>query len=272
MQRNPSTSTVRQARPPSSSLKTRPAPPQAPSTPQGKQRETERRSLDASSRTKQTSLLTRQEESAISSSSDSDAPAPLLTQYRPRTYSRQSQSKGSSRPTTALSEEAQESEDSPPFLPFSNPTIAKQQQQQQPQRQASDPSATLRITSQPHFKTRAATADDKTQGKSPTTHSSSSSSFPQSTQPPSPPLNALSPQRQRPKRPAALSSLSPRQRRQLQRTGAAAASGSDTGTSGIGSSFSDLDDDFSGTQSALEEALAGEMERGGVVSRISTLF
>lgn len=38
----------------------------------------------------------------------------------------------------------------------------------------------------------------------------------------------------------------------------------------MGSSFSDLDD-ASVTQSALEEALAGEMQHGGVASKMSTI-
>jgi hypothetical protein len=38
----------------------------------------------------------------------------------------------------------------------------------------------------------------------------------------------------------------------------------------MGSSFSDLDD-ASVTQSALEEALANEMQHGGVASRMSTI-
>ncbi len=38
----------------------------------------------------------------------------------------------------------------------------------------------------------------------------------------------------------------------------------------MGSSFSDLDD-ASVTQSALEEALAHEMNQGGVASRMSTI-
>ena len=37
----------------------------------------------------------------------------------------------------------------------------------------------------------------------------------------------------------------------------------------MGSSFSDLDDSV--TQSALEEALANEMQHGGVASRMSTI-
>ena len=214
---------------------------------------------------KETSAAARNE-SAVSSSSDSDVASPQpMTQYRARTYSRQSHNDSSKRPTKPISDQSQEPEDdSPPFLPFSAATVTRKPQRQPP----NDPSATLRITSYPQFKSKTSIAaaganvPDRNQqqpsSRPVTSHSSSSST--QSSQP----LVVQNPsktQRQTP-----LSSLSPRQRRQLQGT----TSGSE-GNSGIGSSFSDLDDDFSGTQSALEEALAGEMERGGVASRMSTL-
>lgn len=266
LQRNSSTSTVLPIRRPSSS-KIRTTPPQSTIT-QGKQRELpEQRSLESQPRLKQVSLTKETSvgthgESAVSSSSDSDVAAPRVTQYRTRTYSRQSQNNPTRKPMEPASTRMENPADSPPFLPFSNADLVTQRQHQR-----SDPMATLQNTSHPQFKskssvaaTRATDANDKRQQSSSrpdTSHSSSSSA--QSTQPPvGKPLKS---QRQAP-----LSSLSPRQRRQLRGT----TSGSD-GTSGIGSSFSDLDDDFSGTQSALEEALAGEMERGGVASRMSTI-
>ena len=58
------------------------------------------------------------------------------------------------------------------------------------------------------------------------------------------------------------SALSPRQRRIVKE-------GSD-GSPSMGSSFSDLDD-ASVTQSALEEALANEMNHGSMASRMSTI-
>ncbi|TQB74044.1 hypothetical protein MPDQ_005244 [Monascus purpureus] len=65
--------------------------------------------------------------------------------------------------------------------------------------------------------------------------------------------------------------LSPRRTAELAHRGSRA-SGKDTseGTPSMGSSFSDLDD-ASVTQSALEEALLSNMQRGGMASRMSTI-
>ena len=193
-----------------------------------------------------------------------------MTQYRARTYSRQSHGNPTKRPAKLVSDPAQQLEnDSPPFLPFSAPNTNIKSQPQIP----TDPSATLRITSHPQFKSKTSAAAaglgapipnyqrQQPSSRPITSHSSSSST--QSSQPPAK-TSSTTGQRQSK---ATMSSLSPRQRRHLQGT---TTSGSE-GNSGIGSSFSDLDDDFSGTQSALEEALAGEMEKGGVASRMSSL-
>ncbi|KAG4033287.1 hypothetical protein MFRU_005g02990 [Monilinia fructicola] len=59
--------------------------------------------------------------------------------------------------------------------------------------------------------------------------------------------------------------LSPRRTMELQ------SERSDGGTPSMGSSYSDLDVDASVTQSALEEALASNMQAGGMASRMSTI-
>ena len=100
-------------------------------------------------------------------------------------------------------------------------------------------------------------------------HSSSSSTSLSSTPAPASSHPSLSSPSAQPSRSStnALSALSPRQRR-------IAKDGSE-GTPSMGSSFSDLDD-ASVTQSALEEALAREMQQGrgslGVVSRMGGLW
>ncbi|KAI9879211.1 MAG: hypothetical protein M1830_009212 [Pleopsidium flavum] len=147
-------------------------------------------------------------------------------------------------------------EESPAFLPFSNPV---------PPPDAHDPSATLRIHA-PSKSTQhqAPTNEPIKYQRSQTTHSSASSGSSaaaagtqvdggQSQRP----LGPLSPRRA-----AELAALSPRRR-------ALAKEGSD-GTPSMGSSFSDLDD-ASVTQSALEEALLSNMQHGGVASRMSTI-
>ncbi|KAK4692051.1 hypothetical protein P7C71_g5078, partial [Lecanoromycetidae sp. Uapishka_2] len=145
----------------------------------------------------------------------------------------------------------EEEEESPPFLPFSNarpvtPPVS------------TDPSATVKISPNrlaPHGPSPVLQENQgpPSKPKHPklpqTAHSSSSSAQSQ-------------PQLQNRPTNNQLSALSPKQRR-------AAREGSD-GTPSMGSSFSDLDD-ASVTQSALEEALANEMQHGGVASRMSTI-
>ena len=182
------------------------------------------------------------ESSSSSSESESEAEVPMS---RSRAYTRRPRFSASRAPLNALSDADEDSEDSPPFLPFADPKVANK-----PTPQAQDPSATLRI---PPKEQASQKPGPKIETKSrqtlkPTRTVNSSSSSAQS-QP------ARSPQ-------APLSSLSPRQRR-------LAKEGSE-GTPSMGSSFSDLDD-ASVTQSALEEALANEMTHGGVASRMSTI-
>ena len=177
-----------------------------------------------------------------SSESESEAEAPMS---RSRAYTRRPRYSSSKAPLRALSDADEDSEESPPFLPFSE---AKGSSKAAPQ--APDPSATLRLS--PHEQafqqlgSKAETKPRQTLKPAQTVNSSSSSAQSQPTRPPQAPL----------------SSLSPRQRR-------LAKEGSE-GTPSMGSSFSDLDD-ASVTQSALEEALANEMTHGGVASRMSSI-
>lgn len=212
-----------------------------------------RRSVEVSPRQRQRSLERAASPSAIasdsstSSSSESDAPHPMnrsrLFGRRPR-YS-------SKAPLNPLSDADEEEEDSPPFLPFSNTRPVTPPPH-------TDPSATLKISPNRLSPNRPIPVPRENQAppskpKHPklpqTAHSSSSSA---QSQPQSQARSASNP----------LSALSPKQRR-------AAREGSD-GTPSMGSSFSDLDD-ASVTQSALEEALANEMQHGGVASRMSTI-
>lgn len=177
-----------------------------------------------------------------SSESESEPEAPMS---RSRAYTRRPRYSSSKAPLGALSDADEDSEESPPFLPFSE---AKGTSKAAPQ--APDPSATLRLS--PHEQafqksgSKAETKPRQTLKPAQTVNSSSSSAQSQPNRPPQAPL----------------SSLSPRQRR-------LAKEGSE-GTPSMGSSFSDLDD-ASVTQSALEEALANEMTHGGVASRMSSI-
>lgn len=179
---------------------------------------------------------------STSSSSDSEIAASLT---RSRPYMRRSRCSSSKPPLGPLSDADEDQEDSAPFLPFSD---AKAFILTPPP----DPGATLRIAPEKlasHGPIPGSPSRLEATPLSQTTHSSSSSA---QSQPQSQNTRAA----QNP-----LSSLSPRQRR-------IAKEGSE-GTPSMGSSFSDLDD-ASVTQSALEEALANEMNHG-VASRMSTI-
>lgn len=180
--------------------------------------------------------------SSSSSSSDSDTAAPLS---RSRAYMRRSRYPSSKPVLGPLSDADEDPEDSSPFLPFSDPKPFTPTP-------PPDPSATVQTTSKKLPSSKYVLGSPPKLDANPliqTVHSSSSS--------------AQSQAQSQAARPAQnpLSSLSPRQRR-------IAKEGSE-GTPSMGSSFSDLDD-ASVTQSALEEALANEMNHG-VASRMSTI-
>ncbi|KAL8973109.1 MAG: hypothetical protein Q9183_000178 [Haloplaca sp. 2 TL-2023] len=190
------------------------------------------------------------DDSTSSSSSESEAAAPLS---RSRAYMRRPRPSNPKPSLGPLSDDdEQDDADSPPFLPFSDAKAAVK-----PSEPKIDPSATLRMAKR-NIPTRTNTAPPP----QPALNSSSSSA---QSQPPKPTRaishNPTSPHRVNMTEPA--SALSPRQRRVTGKDGS-------EGTPSMGSSFSDLDD-ASVTQSALEEALAHEMNQGGVASRMSTI-
>ena len=182
-------------------------------------------------------------DSSASSSSDSEAPHPI---NRSRVFARRPRYSTTKPPLNPLSDADEEDEDSPPFLPFSD---ARKPTTPPP---PTSPSATLKISPKRTPTHHRQPPNPPTKLKSPilpqTAHSSSSSAQSQPQSQNRPPHNPLS-------------TLSPRQRR-------LAKEGSD-GTPSMGSSFSDLDD-ASVTQSAMEEALASNINRG-VASRMSTI-
>ena len=151
--------------------------------------------------------------------------------------------------------DAEEDEETPLFLPFSDARSASPVPRQ-------DPGATVKIS--PKYNSKRSTSGLSTRAKALApvqTLWSSSSSGQSQPQLQNPSSHDQSSQNQSiPNRPSA---LSPRQRRLAKEAGS-------DGTPSMGSSFSDLDD-ASVTQSALEEALAGEMQRGGMASRMSTI-
>ena len=184
-------------------------------------------------------------EESSSSSSDSDAAISLVPS---QAYMRRSRYAGSKPPLGPLSDADEDQEGSPPFLPFSDVRALTPAH-------PGDPSATVHLASQKPTLDRIASSPlpaSRPPLAAPTGHSSSSSIKSQSQ-----PQSQSSRSAQNP-----LSSLSPRQRR-ITREGS-------EGTPSMGSSFSDLDD-ASVTQSALEEALANEMNHGGVASRMSSI-
>ncbi|KAL8756357.1 MAG: hypothetical protein Q9184_004530 [Pyrenodesmia sp. 2 TL-2023] len=251
MSRNSSTNTVHQIPRASPKLNQRSSFESTPTDTQySRAREAPRRTSDATTRqrplsTERATSPSSKANGSSSSSSESEAAPPLS---RSRAYQRRPRHSSSKAPLGPLSDADEEDPESPPFLPFSDP---KATQTSTP----ADPSATLRIAK------RALPERPKI---APPLNSSSSSAQSQPPKPSRPPQhhpnkNPISPPRG-PNEPA--SALSPRQRKIVK-------DGSD-GTPSMGSSFSDLDD-ASVTQSALEEALAHEMNQGGVASRMSTI-
>ena len=199
-------------------------------------------------------------DSSSSSSSSDDAPQPMT---HSRVFARRPRYTSSKAPLNPLSDADEEDEDSPPFLPFSDTHRPITPPPPPAPTTTTDPSSTLKIAA--------------TKRPPPSHHHHHRHHRPPSAPPHVPPKKAPQPQTahsssssvqsqpQQPNRPP-LSTLSPRQRRIAKD----AREGSE-GTPSMGSSFSDLDD-ASVTQSALEEALANEMNHGGsVVSRMSTI-
>ena len=183
-----------------------------------------------------------------SSSSESEDEAPVLS--RSKAYTRRPRFSASKAPLGPLSDAEEDSEDSPPFLPFSDKNATKKVVSP-----PADPGATLKISPKLQKVHLAAPGTSNKADTSPASRTVNSSSSSAQSQPAS---------REAPPSRAPFSSLSPRQRR-------IAKEGSDgTPSDGMGSSFSDLDD-ASVTQSALEDALANEMRHGGVASRMSTI-
>ena len=258
MSRNSSTTTVHQVQKASPILGQRPSSEAlSPAIQSLRAREASRRLSDLTQKDKPP-ILTETPSSpsskagnSSSSSSESEAAPPLS---RSQAYMRRPRHSSSKVPLGLLSDADEDDADSPPFLPFSNPNPAVPA----PASINNDPSATLRTA--PHLP-----PSDKIPTPAPVPALTSSSSSAQSSQPhkrpsrPAPPKPA-SPSHRQSNEPA--SALSPRQRRVVK-------DGSE-GTPSMGSSFSDLDD-ASVTQSALEEALAHEMNQGGVASRMSTI-
>ncbi|KAI4273095.1 MAG: hypothetical protein LQ337_004858 [Flavoplaca oasis] len=258
MSRNSSTSTVHQVQRASPTLGQRPSSEAlSPAIHAPRAREASRRLSDLTQKDKPpiltetpTSPSSKADDSS-SSSSEAEAAPPLS---RSRAYMRRPRHSSSKAPLGPLSDADEEDADSPPFLPFSNPNPAVPA----PASINNDPSATLRTA--PHL-----TSSNRIPMPAPVPALTSSSSSAQSSQPhkrPSrgAPQKPTSPPHHHTNEPA--SALSPRQRRVVK-------DGSE-GTPSMGSSFSDLDD-ASVTQSALEEALAHEMNQGGVASRMSTI-
>ncbi|KAL8998519.1 MAG: hypothetical protein Q9169_002462 [Polycauliona sp. 2 TL-2023] len=268
MSRNSSTNTVFQIQKASPTLAQRPSSEAlSPAIQTSRAREASRRLSDLTQRDKPYLKETPKSPSSkadnsSSSSSEPDAAPPLS---RSRAYMRRPRHSNPKAPLGPLSDaDEEEDADSPPFLPFSDPNPTMQY----PANTPNDPSATLRTT--PHLPS-SSSSNQKTPTAPlvPPPALTSSSSSAQSSQPtnskkPSRPpphhRHPTSPPHHHSNEPA--SALSPRQRRVVK-------DGSD-GTPSMGSSFSDLDD-ASVTQSALEEALAHEMNQGGVASRMSTI-
>ncbi|KUJ14221.1 uncharacterized protein LY89DRAFT_620563 [Mollisia scopiformis] len=186
--------------------------------------------------------------SVSSSDSSSDDSPPLQSRLlrRPPRFSNK----------LGQSEDADDDDDEPAFMPFSTPAEAGTTHH--------DPSATLR--GDPRSMGRKVPVYRKSMDAAlqSATSDSSASSTPATKRPG--PLHGL--HRQRPTGP-----LSPKRTAELAgRSPGMKGKGRDgsEGSPSMGSSFSDLDD-ASVTQSALEEALASNMQAGGMASRMSTI-
>ena len=244
LSRKSSTNTVTQVPAPSSTTITRSPIESHSSLKQRKQsREASRRSVETSPKLGKPSMEPISSPSAIASSSSSSESEHTQPMSRSRVFARRPRYSSAKSNLNPLSD-ADEEEDSPPFLPFlaGRPTTPPSQP---------NPGATARISPTQLRTGPGLSVMGRTVGPQPPTISHSSSSSAQS-----------QPQNQNRMPQGPLSTLSPRQRR-------LAKEGSE-GTPSMGSSFSDLDND-SVTQSALEEALAEGMQQGGVASKMSTI-
>jgi len=186
-------------------------------------------------------------ESASSSDSSSDSELPVKSRLLRRPP----------RPSAhryVKSEDADDDDDAPLFLPFSTPIELN----------THDPSATLRGDPR-QMSRRAANKKPEDVGQSHTSDSSASSAAP-NVRPSQREVSQVSrqPGPLSPRRTAELAGKSP-----MYKGKGLGREGSD-GSPSMGSSFSDLDD-ASVTQSALEEALASKMQAGGMASRMSTI-
>ena len=218
-------------------------------------RETYERSVETSPRFGKPALeKVLSDSSAIDSASSSSESEEQSHISRSRTFARRPRY-AAARSTLNPLADTDEDEDTPLFLPFSDAKTTSPSPQP-------DPGATVRIS--PKYASKWPVSRLSTRGKpvAPVqtvwSSSSSSQSQPQLQNPSS--RNQPSPNQSLQTRPSA---LSPKQRRLAKEAGS-------DGTPSMGSSFSDLDD-ASVTQSALEEALAGEMQHGGMASRMSTI-
>ncbi|KAG8534136.1 uncharacterized protein KY384_000980 [Bacidia gigantensis] len=205
--------------------------------------ETARRSVETSPKIEKPVMERVPSSSAIdSSSSSSDGEEPPLMS-RSRVFARRprySSAKSNLRPLSDADEEADET---PPFLPFSEAGPATPDQ-------AKDLAATMRVPAHQASKRPVTSPPTKTKRTALQTVYSSSSS-------------AQSQPHNQTRTAKGAATLSPQQRR-------IAREAQSDGTPSMGSSFSDLED-ASVTQSALEEAMAGEMQAGGMASRMSSI-
>ncbi|KAI9776045.1 MAG: hypothetical protein M1839_000648 [Geoglossum umbratile] len=212
-------------------------------------------------------------EPSEASSSDSDSDAPQLALKSQILRTPRFMGKGKARADPFADDEDEDDEDSPAFLPFSQPSGESLPSTGS---HSQDPGATLRVGLQdpggfsaPYHQPAENTPAEShglyeklpQTGASSATSSSSSQAV-SAAGGDGAPANNIRPGMLSPRRTAELAGKSPRRR-------ATGKEGSD-GTPSMGSSFSDLDD-ASVTQSALEEALLSNMQAGGMASRMSTI-
>lgn len=161
---------------------------------------------------------------------------------RSRTFTRRPRYAAAKSTLNALSD-ADEEEETPPFLPFSTkdetgPPNAEMSERMDGTKQ--------KVPAAPG---RSSGAKGRTESKKPAGSPASSDASHTKTRNGSPPSRP--------------STLSPKHRRLLKEAGS-------DGSPSMGSSFSDLDD-ASVTRSALEEAMAAEVQAGGMASRMSSI-